>query len=105
MKKLKVKPKINKYLLFVYRERKVVHLECPNGISISGSSIDFRYNGKSTIQCISVSQTNGLNSLIYVKNYDKIKIIDIDCLREFKTDFKLEFQQYMEAFFPLKGGE
>ena len=104
MKKLLVKPKLNKYLLLVYREAKKVRLDCPNGISISGSSIDFRYNGKRPMQRINVVGKDGI-SYVYVKNYDRIAIIDIDCIREFKTNFKLEFQYYMKAFFPLKGGE
>ena len=35
--------------------------------------------------------------LIYVKAYDRIKIIDVDSLCKFKTTFKLEFQYYMNA--------
>lgn len=105
MKKLRVKPKINKYLIFVYRKAKRVSVVCPNNIIVDGSFIDFRYDSKNLIQCITVRETNGHNSLIYVKNYDKVKIIDIDTPIEFKTTFKLEFQYYMNAMCSSKGGE
>lgn len=105
MKKLLVKPKINNYVIFVFRKEERVSVVCSKNIIVDGSFIDFRYNSDSTIQCIRVFETNGHNSLIYVKNYDRVKIIDMDTSIEFKTTFKLEFQYYMNAMCSLKGGE
>lgn len=105
MKKLRVKPKINKYLIFVYGEAKRVSVVCPNYIIVDGSFINFKYNSKSIMQCIEVLETNNHTSLIYVKSYDRVKIIYTDIPREFKTTFKLEFQYYMNAMCSLKGGE
>lgn len=52
MKKLRVKPKINEYLIFVYREAKRVSVVCPNNIIVDGAFINFRYDSKHIMQCV-----------------------------------------------------
>lgn len=103
MKKLRIKPKINQYVVFVYRKEKRISIVCPNNIIIDGSFIEFIYDSKNLTQCIRVLETNGHKSLIYVKNYDRVKIMDMDTQLEFKTVFKLEFQYYMNTMCSLKG--